>query len=197
MMDYLKSAKTVLIKEIAALKQLESSLGSDFNTAAELIYNTTGKVIFVGLGKSGHVARKCAATFSSLGIPSFFVHASEAFHGDFGMISKNDSIVAFSFSGKTEDVVNVVKYCKQNNIPTIGISGDSNSLLAKKSHIHLDICVNDEADHLNLAPTSSTTNMMALCDALASSISEQKGFSRSDFHTFHPDGSLGNQLKDE
>ncbi|MBT3663060.1 MAG: SIS domain-containing protein [Candidatus Marinimicrobia bacterium] len=196
-MDYLKSAKTVLIKEIAALKQLESSLGSDFNTAAELIYNTTGKVIFVGLGKSGHVARKCAATFSSLGIPSFFVHASEAFHGDFGMISKNDSIVAFSFSGKTEDVVNVVKYCKQNNIPTIGISGDSNSLLAKKSHIHLDICVNDEADHLNLAPTSSTTNMMALCDALASSISEQKGFSRSDFHTFHPDGSLGNQLKDE
>ena len=197
MMDYLKSAKTVLIKEIAALKQLESSLGSDFNTAAELIYNTTGKVIFVGLGKSGHVARKCAATFSSLGIPSFFVHASEAFHGDFGMMSKNDSIVAFSFSGKTEDVVNVVKYCKQNNIPTIGISGDSNSLLAKKSHIHLDICVNDEADHLNLAPTSSTTNMMALCDALASSISEQKGFSRSDFHTFHPDGSLGNQLKDE
>ncbi|MBT4308091.1 MAG: SIS domain-containing protein [Candidatus Marinimicrobia bacterium] len=196
-MDYLKSAKTVLIKEIAALKQLESSLGSDFNTAAELIYNITGKVIFVGLGKSGHVARKCAATFSSLGIPSFFVHASEAFHGDFGMISKNDSIVAFSFSGKTEDVVNVVKYCKQNNIPTIGISGDSNSLLAKKSHIHLDICVNDEADHLNLAPTSSTTNMMALCDALASSISEQKGFSRSDFHTFHPDGSLGNQLKDE
>ncbi len=196
-MDYLKSAKTVLIKEIAALKQLESSLGSDFNTAAELIYNTTGKVIFVGLGKSGHVARKCAATFSSLGIPSFFVHASEAFHGDFGMMSKNDSIVAFSFSGKTEDVVNVVKYCKQNNIPTIGISGDSNSLLAKKSHIHLDICVNDEADHLNLAPTSSTTNMMALCDALASSISEKKGFSRSDFHTFHPDGSLGNQLKDE
>ncbi len=196
-MDYLKSAKTVLIKEIAALKQLESSLGSDFNTAAELIYNTTGKVIFVGLGKSGHVARKCAATFSSLGIPSFFVHASEAFHGDFGMMSKNDSIVAFSFSGKTEDVVNVVKYCKQNNIPTIGISGDSNSLLAKKSHIHLDICVNNEADHLNLAPTSSTTNMMALCDALASSISEQKGFSRSDFHTFHPDGSLGNQLKDE
>ena len=196
-MDYLKSAKTVLIKEIAALKQLESSLGSDFNTAAELIYNTAGKVIFVGLGKSGHVARKCAATFSSLGIPSFFVHASEAFHGDFGMMSKNDSIVAFSFSGKTEDVVNVVKYCKQNNIPTIGISGDSNSLLAKKSHIHLDICVNDEADHLNLAPTSSTTNMMALCDALASSISEQKGFSRSDFHTFHPDGSLGNQLKDE
>ena len=196
-MDYLKSAKTVLIKEIAALKQLEFSLGSDFNTAAELIYNITGKVIFVGLGKSGHVARKCAATFSSLGIPSFFVHASEAFHGDFGMMSKNDSIVAFSFSGKTEDVVNVVKYCKQNNIPTIGISGDSNSLLAKKSHIHLDICVNDEADHLNLAPTSSTTNMMALCDALASSISEQKGFSRSDFHTFHPDGSLGNQLKDE
>ena len=196
-MDYLKSAKTVLIKEIAALKQLESSLGSDFNTAAELIYNATGKVIFVGLGKSGHVARKCAATFSSLGIPSFFVHASEAFHGDFGMMSKNDSIVAFSFSGKTEDVVNVVKYCKQNNIPTIGISGDSNSLLAKKSHIHLDICMNDEADHLNLAPTSSTTNMMALCDALASSISEQKGFSRSDFHTFHPGGSLGNQLKDD
>ena len=190
-MNYLKSGKKVLQNEIKALQALDQSLSDKFNSAAEVISNTEGKVIFLGLGKSGHVAKKCAATFSSLGIPSFFVHASEAFHGDFGMMSKNDSIIAFSFSGKTEDVVNGVKYCNQNNIPTIGISGDSNSLLAKKSHIHLDICVNDEADHLNLAPTSSTTNMMALCDALASSISEQKGFSRSDFHTFHPSGSLG------
>jgi arabinose-5-phosphate isomerase len=90
-----------------------------------------------------------------------------------------------------------VKICNKNNVSTIGISGDSNSHLAKECQIHLDICVNDEADHLNLAPTSSTTNMMALCDALASSISEEKGFSRSDFHTFHPGGSLGNQLEDE
>jgi len=196
-MNYLKSGKKVLQNEIKALQSLEQSLSDEFNAAAEVISNTKGKVIFLGLGKSGHVARKSAATFSSLGIPSFFVHASEAFHGDFGMIDSHDTIIAFSFSGKTSEVVNAVKICNKNNVSTIGISGDSNSHLAKECQIHLDICVNDEADHLNLAPTSSTTNMMALCDALASSISEEKGFSRSDFHTFHPGGSLGNQLEDE
>ncbi|HIC39066.1 MAG TPA: SIS domain-containing protein [Candidatus Marinimicrobia bacterium] len=196
-MNYLKSGKKVLQNEIKALQSLDQSLSDEFNAASEVISNTKGKVIFLGLGKSGHVARKSAATFSSLGIPSFFVHASEAFHGDFGMIDSHDTIIAFSFSGKTSEVVNAVKICNKNNVSTIGISGDSNSHLAKECQIHLDICVNDEADHLNLAPTSSTTNMMALCDALASSISEEKGFSRSDFHTFHPDGSLGNQLEDE
>ena len=196
-MNYLKSGKKVLQNEIKALQSLEQSLSDEFNAAAEVISNTKGKVIFLGLGKSGHVARKSAATFSSLGIPSFFVHASEAFHGDFGMIDSYDTIIAFSFSGKTSEVVNAVKICNKNNVSTIGISGDSNSHLAKECQIHLDICVNDEADHLNLAPTSSTTNMMALCDALASSISEEKGFSCSDFHTFHPGGSLGNQLEDE
>ncbi|MBC8344883.1 MAG: SIS domain-containing protein [Candidatus Marinimicrobia bacterium] len=196
-MDFLNSGKSVLQKEIKGLQQLEQSLGDDFIAAAGAISNTKGKVIFLGLGKSGHVAKKCAATFSSLGIPSFFVHASEAFHGDAGMISNNDSIVAFSFSGKTIEVVNAVKYCNQNNITVIGISGNSDSPLAKISHIHLDICINNEADHLNLAPTSSTTNMMALCDALASAISEEKGFTRSDFHQFHTGGDLGNQLEDK
>jgi arabinose-5-phosphate isomerase len=196
-MNYLKSGKKVLQNEIKALQSLDQSLSDEFNAAAEVISNTKGKVIFLGLGKSGHVARKSAATFSSLGIPSFFVHACEAFHGDFGMIDSHDTIIAFSFSGKTSEVVNAVKICNKNNVSTIGISGDSNSHLAKECQIHLDICVNDEADYLNLAPTSSTTNMMALCDALASSISEEKGFSRSDFHTFHPGGSLGNQLEDE
>jgi arabinose-5-phosphate isomerase len=196
-MNYLKSGKIVLQNEIKALQVLNHSLSDEFNAAAEAISNTKGKIIFLGLGKSGHVANKSAATFSSLGIPSFFVHASEAFHGDFGMIDVNDTLIAFSFSGKTSEIVNAVKICNKNNVSTIGISGDSNSHLAKECQIHLDICVNDEADHLNLAPTSSTTNMMALCDALASSISEEKGFSRSDFHTFHPGGSLGNNLKDE
>ena len=196
-MNYLKSGKKVLQNEIKALQSLEQSLSDEFNAAAEVISNTKGKVIFLGLGKSGHVARKSAATFSSLGIPSFFVHASEAFHGDFGMIDSYDTIIVFSFSSKTSEVVNAVKICNKNNVSTIGISGDSNSHLAKECQIHLDICVNNEADHLNLAPTSSTTNMMALCDALASSISEEKRFSRSDFHTFHPGGNLGNQLEDE
>ncbi|MBT3180238.1 MAG: SIS domain-containing protein [Candidatus Marinimicrobia bacterium] len=194
-MDYIKSGKHLLEKECNALKQLATSLGNEFTQSCESINKTTGKTVFLGLGKSGHVAKKCAATFSSLGIPSFFVHAGELFHGDFGMISKNDLIIAFSYSGNTSEVVNAVKYCVQNNISTIGISGDSESLLAKTSEIHLDICVENEADHLGLAPTSSTINMMALGDALASAVSEAKKFGCNDFHRFHPGGSLGNQLE--
>jgi len=140
-MNYLKSGKKVLQNEIKALQSLEQSLSDEFNAAAEVISNTKGKVIFLGLGKSGHVARKSAATFSSLGIPSFFVHASEAFHGDFGMIDSYDTIIAFSFSSKTSEVVNAVKICNKNNVSTIGISGDSNSHLAKECQIHLDILV--------------------------------------------------------
>ena len=196
-MDYIKSGKVVLEKEIQSLLKLKSSLDNSFIQSCKLINHTSGKTIFVGLGKSGHVAKKCSATFSSLGIPSFFIHAGEALHGDFGMISENDLIIAFSYSGKTPEVVKAVKYCSQNNISTIGISGDSQSPLANASNFHLDICVAEEADHLNLAPTSSTTNMMALGDALASSVSEKKGFNRSDFHGFHPGGSLGTQLGDE
>ena len=156
-----------------------------------------GSNIIEGLNKSGHIAEKCAATFSSLGVPSFYVHANEAFHGDFGMMSGNDLIIAFSFSDKTPEIVNVGKYCSKNNINVIGISGDSQSPLANISNVHLDICVTEEADHLGLAPTSSTTNMIALGDALASSVSEDKGFNRSDFQGFHPGGSLGNQLENE
>ena len=196
-MDYIKSGKIVLEKEIQSLLKLKSSLDNSFIQSCKLINHTSGKTIFVGLGKSGHIAQKCAATFSSLGIPSFYVHANEAFHGDFGMMSGNDLIIAFSFSGKTPEIVNVVKYCSKNNITVIGISGDSQSPLANISNVHLDICVTEEADHLGLAPTSSTTNMIALGDALASSVSEDKGFKRSDFHGFHPGGSLGNQLENE
>lgn len=196
-MDYLPSGKIVIQKEIQALQRMNASLGEEFNKAANIISNTKGKVIFLGLGKSGHVAKKCAATFSSLGIPSFFIHVAEAFHGDFGMISNHDLLIAFSLSGKTTDVVHAVEYCNKNKIVVIGISGNNQSPLAKVSNIHLDICVEDEADHLNLAPTSSTTNMMVLGDALASSVSEQNGFTRANFHEFHPGGNLGNELREE
>ena len=196
-MDYLKSGKKVLQNEIKALQALDHSLSDKFNAAAEVISNTEGKVIFLGLGKSGHVAKKCAATFSSLGSPTFFIHATEAFHGDLGMIAANDSLIALSFSGKTAEVLKAVGYCRQKNVVVIGISGDDASLLSQKSTVHINIGVEQEADHLQVAPTASTTAMIALGDALASVVSEQKGFTQDNFHVFHPDGSLGQLLDNE
>ena len=196
-MGIIESGKIVLEKEIQSLINLKDTLGGTFESACQQITCNKGKIVFLGLGKSGHVAKKCAATFSSLGIPSFFVHAAEALHGDSGMISNQDCVIAFSYSGKTKEIIQIVDYCQHRCVSLIGISGNSESLLAKKSTIHLNIHVHEEADHLGLAPTASTTNMIALGDAIASAVSEQNGFTRTDFHFFHPDGNLGNQLENK
>ena len=123
-MDIIESGKIVIENEIQSLNNLKDILGSSFARACKLIAATKGKIVFLGLGKSGHVAKKCAATFSSLGTPSFFIHAAEAFHGDLGMIAANDSLIALSFSGKTAEVLKAVDYCRQKNVAVIGISGD-------------------------------------------------------------------------
>ena len=196
-MDIIESGKIVIEKEIQSLNNLKDNLGSSFARACQLIAATKGRVVFLGLGKSGHVAKKCAATFSSLGTPSFFIHAAEAFHGDLGVIAANDSLIALSFSGKTAEVLKAVDYCRQKNVVVIGISGDDASLLSQKSTVHINIGVEQEADHLQVAPTASTTAMIALGDALASVVSEQKGFTQDNFHVFHPDGSLGQLLDNE
>jgi len=196
-MDIIESGKIVIEKEIQSLNNLKDNLGSSFARACQLIAATKGRVVFLGLGKSGHVAKKCAATFSSLGTPSFFIHAAEAFHGDLGVIAANDSLIALSFSGKTAEVLKAVGYCRQKNVAVIGISGDDASLLSQKSTVHINIGDEQEADHLQVAPTASTTVMIALGDALASVVSEQKGFTHDNFHVFHPGGSLGQLLDNE
>lgn len=196
-MDIIKSGKIVIDKEIQSLNNLKDNLGGSFANACHLIAATKGRVVFLGIGKSGLAAKKCAATFSSLGTSSFFIHAAEAFHGDLGMIAENDSLIALSFSGKTVEVLRAVDYCLQKNVAVIGISGDDASLLSKKSTVHINIGVRQEADHLQIAPTASTTAMIALGDALASVVSEQKGFTQDNFHVFHPDGHLGQLLDNE
>ncbi len=193
-MEYLKSGKRVIRKEIQALVELEESLSKEFNLAADTIANTTGKVIFLGLGKSGHVARKCAATFSSLGIPAFFMHACDAGHGDLGMVTKNDVCVLISYSGKSKELVEIILPIEHIGATTISITGNPDSPVAKMCNIHLDISVRSEADPLGLAPTSSSTATLVLGDALAISIMEKKGFKVEDFAIRHPGGNLGKKL---
>lgn len=194
-MRYSILGKTLLKKEIESLTNLMNELGDSFDDACKMISDCPGKIIFTGLGKSGHVAKKCAATFSSLGIPSFFIHSTEALHGDLGMVSKDDIFFAFSFSGETNEVVRMISALSIRNIPIITMTGNPQSTMGKKCSIHLDIHVNEEADHLNCAPTASTTNMIALGDAIASAISENAHFTKQDFYQYHPGGSLGEELE--
>lgn len=193
-MEYLKSGKAVIQKEIRALQQLEKSLGDDFNKAAEAIASTNGNIIFLGLGKSGHVARKCAATFSSLGIPAFYMHAGDATHGDLGMVARNDVCILISYSGKSKELLDILKPLEQIGAEMIAITGNPDSSLAKMCKIHLDIGVRTEADPLGLAPTSSSTATLVLGDALAISLMEKRGFKKEDFALRHPGGNLGKKL---
>ncbi|MFQ6677074.1 MAG: SIS domain-containing protein [Fidelibacterota bacterium] len=193
-MEYLTSGKKVIQKEILALAELEKSLGKDFSQAADTIANATGKVIFLGLGKSGHVARKCAATFSSLGIPSFFMHACDAGHGDLGMITKEDVCVLISYSGKSKELLELIPPIEHIGAKMMTITGNPDSPLSNISQIHLDIGVRSEADPMGLAPTSSSTATLVLGDALAISIMEKKGFKEEDFAIRHPGGNLGKKL---
>lgn len=193
-MEYLKSGKIVIQKEIQALQQLEKSLGDNFNNAAEAIANTTGNVIFMGLGKSGHVARKCAATFSSLGIPAFFMHGSDAAHGDLGMVAKDDVCILISYSGKSKELLDILEPLDQIGAEMIAITGNPDSSLAKMCKIHLDIGVRSEADPMGLAPTSSSTATLVLGDALAISLMEKRGFKEEDFALRHPGGNIGKKL---
>jgi len=194
-MSYSNIAKSLLEKEIESLTLLKDSLDHSIDDACRLITDCDGKIIFTGLGKSGHVAKKCAATFSSLGIPSFYIHSAEALHGDLGMVSNDDILFALSYSGETTEVVRMMSAVSQRNITVIAMTGNKISTMSHHCAIHLDIHVSEEADHLKCAPTSSTTNMMALGDAIASAVSHNNQFTKRDFLQFHPGGSLGEHLE--
>jgi arabinose-5-phosphate isomerase len=190
----LSSAKRVLHLEAEGLRALADDLGRPFVAAVEVLEKVSGRVIVSGMGKSGHVARKIAATLASTGTPAFFVHPGEASHGDLGMITDNDAIVALSNSGETVELADLVQFGKRFAIPLIAITCQGNSALALAATVALVIPASDEACPMGLAPTTSTTVMMALGDALAVTLLERKGFSADDFQVLHPGGQLGSKL---
>lgn len=194
--DLLESARSVLDMEIAALVNAKESLGADFLAAVEMILHSqpSDRVIVMGMGKSGHVGKKIAATLASTGTPAFFVHPSEAGHGDLGMITSKDIVIAISQSGKSEELLRIVPYLKRNAISLIVMTGVSNSPLALHAEIVISTAVAREACPLGLAPTSSTTLTMALGDALAICLLKCRGFTAEDFAATHPHGTLGRRL---
>ena len=191
--NFLKIAKNVITLEIKALEKLKKSLNNSFNNAVEAIVKCPSKVIFCGVGKSGLIASKIAATFSSVGTPSFSISASDSSHGDLGSVSKKDILVLISYSGQTSELKNIIQYANRNKILLIGIMSKKESILYKASDIKLLIPQVIESG--GLVPTSSTTTQLALGDALAISVMKKKKFNKIDFKKFHPAGSLGAQLK--
>jgi arabinose-5-phosphate isomerase len=190
----LKSAQQVILTEARAVTQLAERLDQSFVNACTLIQNCTGKVVLIGMGKSGHIGNKIAATFASTGTPAFAVHPGEAGHGDLGMIEKNDVAICISYSGESDEIMTLVPVIKRLGASIIGMTGNANSSIAQISDVHLDVSVEKEACPHNLAPTSSTTVALAMGDALAVSILTSKGFSPDDFARSHPSGALGRRL---
>jgi arabinose-5-phosphate isomerase len=195
--SYLSQAKQVFDIEIESLRALKSRLNGDFNLAVDTILQTLqrkGKIIVVGVGKSGHVGEKIAATFTSTGATAVVLNALNAFHGDLGVVSKGDVVLALSYSGETEELLRILPNLKRSATKLIALTGQSKSTLAMNADVHLDVSVKREACPLNLAPTSSTTTMLVLGDALAMVVLSARGFKKEDFARFHPGGSLGRNL---
>lgn len=190
----LDSARRVLRLEAAGIEALCRGLGDEFTKAVDLLGRVTGRVIVTGMGKSGHIATKIAATLASTGTPASFVHPAEASHGDLGMITENDAVIALSNSGETTELADLVTYAKRFTIGLIAITGRRNSTLADAADVVLVLPDTPEACPMGLAPTTSTTVMLALGDALAVAMLERKGFSGDDFHVLHPGGKLGRKL---
>lgn len=191
--DIAEGQKTLQI-EIEGLQKLAKNLDASFSQAVELLKNCTGRLIVSGMGKSGHVGRKMAATFASTGTPCFFVHPGEASHGDLGMVTEDDVVIALSNSGETKELSDVLAFCKRFSIPLIGITSKENSTVAKQSDILLLLADTPEACPNGQAPTTSTTMTMALGDALAVALMKRKGWKNTDFKKFHPGGKLGQML---
>ena len=193
-MDKLAEAKKVFDVEINALEKTINILYNTFNQILDLIVNCKGKVIITGMGKPGHIAAKLAATFSSLGTPSFRLHPAEAMHGDLGMVSPNDILIAISYSGESDEIINILPSIKMIGVTLVGITGNPNSSLAKASDIVQVLPRFEEACYLGLAPTSSTTATLCYGDALAVVASGIYGFKDADFGRIHPAGALGKKL---
>jgi len=190
----LELARTVLRIEAQAVAALVDRLDDGFLRAVDLLLHCRGRVVVSGVGKSGHVGRKIAATMASTGTPAMFVHASEAAHGDLGMITRSDVLVALSYSGETAELLTIVPTLKREGTPLVAITGNAASSLGRHADVHLDVRVDKEACPLNLAPTSSTTAMLALGDALAVACLDARGFGPADFARSHPGGALGRRL---
>lgn len=193
-MSNLQIAKEVFENEISGMGEVKAKLDSSFDGAIESILNSTGRVVITGMGKSGLVGQKIAATMASTGTRSFFIHPGEAYHGDLGMIHPSDVVIAISNSGETDEVVKLLSFFKDNKNIVVSMTGNSESTLAKHGDYHLDIGVSSEACHLQLAPTTSTTVTMAMGDALAVALMKARNFKEENFARFHPGGSLGRRL---
>ena len=188
------AGRRVLDIEAAALTKLSHALNGDFATAVELLSRVKGRVIVTGMGKSGHIGRKIAATMASTGTPAQYVHPGEASHGDLGMITQDDAILAMSNSGETQELGDLLQFSKRYAIPLVGITSKAGSTLAQAADVALILPEAPEAGAIGLAPTTSTTMTLALGDAISIALLERKGFSAQDFHIFHPGGKLGRQL---
>ncbi len=192
--DDLAVARRVLAQESDGLKALSASLGSEFVAALDIMASAKGRVVVTGMGKSGHIGNKIAATLSSTGTPAFFVHPAEASHGDLGMVTADDVIFALSNSGETAELADFIAYAKRFGIPLIAVTGNAKSSLAENADVALIYPASPEACPLGLAPTTSTTVTLGLGDALAVALLERKNFSSDDFHALHPGGKLGRRL---
>lgn len=192
--DFIQKGKEVLQIEREGLAQLDCYINNDFAQACQMIFDCKGKVVVMGMGKSGHIGCKMAATFASTGTPSFFVHPGEASHGDLGMIAKDDIVLAISYSGESNEIVSLIPALKRQQVPLICMSGNPQSTMGKTADVHLCINVPNEACPLGLAPTSSTTATLVMGDALAVSLLHARGFTADDFALSHPGGALGRKL---
>ena len=192
--DYINEAKSIFDKEIVALEKTKNAIGEDFEKIVELILNCKGKLILTGMGKPGHIATKMAATFASLGTPSFFLHPSEAQHGDLGMVESKDVVMLMSYSGESEEVTRLMPVLQEIGCTTVAITGKPNSTLAKECQYHFFFPEFEEACYMHLAPTSSTTALLVLGDAMALTASRAKNYTKEDFGLHHPAGALGKKL---
>jgi arabinose-5-phosphate isomerase len=189
-----RCARQVIQIETHAVEALTQRLNDDFLSACELMLRCSGRVVVSGMGKSGHIACKIAATLASTGTPAFFVHPAEASHGDLGMITPKDVVLVLSNSGETDELLTILPFIKRQGIPLVAMTGNASSRLAKLADIHIDVSVAEEACPLNLAPTSSTTAALVMGDALAIALLEARGFTAEDFARSHPAGTLGRRL---
>ena len=192
--DLISLATKVLETEARAITNLIPSLNENFTKACKLCLETKGRIIVTGMGKSGHIGKKIASTLASTGTPSFFMHPAEAGHGDLGMLTAEDLLLAISYSGKTDEILTILPVVNRLKIKLISITGNSNSILSKESDCHLNVNVDEEACPLNLAPTASTTATLVIGDALAVGLLESRGFTAEDFALSHPRGILGKKL---
>jgi len=187
-------AKAVIQTELDEISQLLNRLDDNFTQACQLMFDCEGRIVVIGMGKSGHIGSKIAATLASTGSPAFFVHPGEASHGDLGMITKNDVVLAISNSGETDEIITIVPLIKRLGVPLISLTGNAKSYIATQANVNIDVSVRKEACPLGLAPTSSTTVALVMGDALAIALLDSRGFTADDFALSHPGGRLGKRL---